>query len=187
MNREEQQWPLPNPRALPPSNPTPSQVGDGIGGLGGSDRAWEPSHGTSAGGRDRTREFSHGRHVAFICQGTLHPLPTPGFLPPSKPNPSKVGEGLIIPGYRGSRGASAAYGRGGGGGGTCALPGVSTLSFDRCFEHCCRSGPKLDIPSSTMNSTAIQESHLYPNISYPNQVLRTAFVCYCSLHIFYFS
>ncbi len=172
MKGDEQQWPLPNPRALPPSNPPPSHVGDGIGGLGIRERTWE---------------VAHGRHGAFICQGTRCPLPTPGLLPPSKPNPSKLGEGLIIPGYRGSCGASAASGRGGGGGETVALGRVATLSFPPRFEHCSRSGSQLGLPSSTINSTTIQEPHGYPNISYPTQLLRTALVCSYSLHLFYFS
>ena len=163
MNGEEQQWPLPNPRALPPSNPNPSQVGDGIGGLGGSDRAWEPSHGTSGGGRDRTREFSHGRHGAFMNHGTQHPVPTPGNLPPSNPHPSKVGDGLCIIGD-GDDGAA-------GGGGS--LP---TMSLAELLEQFTKSARATGSGHTTAYSSPSLVQILQPKISNPCGQLRTALV-----------
>ena len=165
MNGEKQQWPLPKPRALPPSNPNPSQVGDGIGGLGGRDRAWEPSHGTSAGGSDRAWELSHGRHDAFMNNGTRHPVPTPRFLPPSNPNPSKVGEGLII---HGDAGGAAA--------GVCALP---SMSLAELLEQFSRNGSgAVSSQTRAISSRIIPVKIEQPKPSNPTGQLRTALVCY---------
>ena len=163
MNGEERQWPLPNPRALPPSKPTHSHVSEDIDGLGGRDRAWEPSHGTSGGASDRTWEFSHGRHGAFICQGPLHPFPTPRILPPSNPPPSKVGDGLCIHGD----GGGGAAGRGG---------SLQPMSLAELLEQFCKSSRPTGSAHTTANSSPNMVQILQPKISKPCGQLRTALV-----------
>ena len=162
MNGEEQQWPLPNPRALPPSKPKPSQLGDRIGGLGGRDRAWEPSHGTS-GGRDRTWEFSHGRHGPFIGKGTRRPLHTPGFIPPSNPHPSKVGDGLCIHGD-------------GGGGAAGRVGSLQSMSLAELLEQFTKSSRATGSAHTSANSSPSLVQILQPKISKPCGQLRTALV-----------
>ena len=179
MNGEERQWPVPNPRALPPSKPTHSHVSDGIGGLGGRDRAWEPSHGTSYGGCDRTWEFSHGRHGAFICQGTRRPLPTPGFLPPSNPHPSKVGEGVIIQGYTDIRGGGALST--GGGGAAATRPGGegASMTFGQVLDLLSKNNPSQ--PTSSSSEIPLQINH--PEIRHPTKQGRISHVwCFVFPH-----
>ena len=177
MNGEERQWPLPNPRALPPSNPNPSHVGNGIerypamhslggGGHGGSDRAWEPSHGTSAGGSDRAWEPSHGRHGAFMNNGTRRPFPTPGFLPPSNPNASKVGDGLLIPGDHGGPAPAAVLGYV-----AAAATRIPTMPLAQLVEHSSRSVAHSGFPSYKW-ARPLQPQIIHPKIPYP------ALVCY---------
>ena len=168
MNVEELHWPFPNRRALPPSNPTPSQVSEGIGGLGGRDRTWEFSHGTSVGGSDRTWEFSHGRHGAFMCQGTRRPLPNPGFLPPSNPHPSKVGDGLIIQGDLDGRAAAAVPG-----GGAAANACIPAMPLAELVDHSRRNVSHSFFPSYQC-ARPLQAEVLHAKISYPTQQPRTA-------------
>ena len=155
MNGVEQQWPLPNPPALPPSKPNPSHVGDDIVCLGGSDRTWE---------------FSHGRHGAFMKQGPRHPFPTPRILPPSNPHPSKVGDGLIIQGDLGGRAAAA---RPGGVAAACA--GIPTMSFAEHIELSSRSAAHSGFPSHQC-ARPLQTQIIQPKNSYPTQQLRTPLV-----------
>ncbi len=154
MNGEEWQWPLPNPRDLPPSNPTPSHASEGIAGLGGRDRTWE---------------FSHGRHGAFMNQGTRRPLPNPGFLPSSNPHPSKVGDGLIT--HRNGGGG------GGGGGGAIRAGGEGpSMSFAQVLELLSKSSTS----QSGSNSTYIPLQIKHPEITHPTQQLSIA-------HVWFFS
>ncbi len=115
--------PSPAPGLIPPSHQTPSEVGDGhnggsgrvtllpLGGTGGRVRAAELPLGGTGGGGVRAAELpldgSGGRDGAMLSLGANaahsgegeHDLaPTPGILPPSHPNTSKVGEGLCIKG-----------------------------------------------------------------------------------------
>ncbi len=183
MDGEAQQGPLRTPRNPPPSHPNPSQVGHDIerypamhsldgGGHGGSDRAWEPSHGTSGGGSDRAWELSHGRHGAFMNNGTRRPFPTPGFLPPSNPNPSKVGDGLIIQGDRGGRTPAAVPG-----GVAAAGAGVPKAPLAELRELSSNSAARSGFPSNKC-ARPVQAQIIHPNILYPTHQLRTALVCY---------
>ncbi len=155
MIGEVQERPLPIPRALPPSNPNPSQVSEGIASLGGRDRTWA---------------FSHGRHSAFMDQRPRHPFPTPSILPPSNPHPSKVGDGLFIQGDLGGRDAAA---RPGGVAAACA--GIPTMSFAELVEHSSRSGSHTLFPSYQC-AGPLQAQVLHAKISDPTQQLRTAHV-----------
>ncbi len=101
--------PFPAPGLLPPSHPTPSEVGDGrsgergrvtllpLGGPGGGGvRAAELPRGGS-GGRDGAM-LSLGANYAQPGEAERGLATIPGLFPLSRPDPSKVGEGLSIQG-----------------------------------------------------------------------------------------
>ena len=106
--------PTPVPWLLPPSHPTPSEVGDGqlggsgrvpllpLGGTGGGVRAAELPLG-GPGGRDGAM-LSLGANYAQPGEAERGLSPTPGILPPSHPNPSKVGDGVYFNGDGGGGG-----------------------------------------------------------------------------------
>ena len=172
IDGETQQGPLRTPWNPPPSHPNPSHVGHAIerypamqslgGGHGGSDRAWEPSHGTS-GGSDRAWGPLHGRHGASMNQGTRRSFPTPWFLPPSNPHPAKVGDGLCIIGD-GDVGAA-------GGGGS-----LRTMSLAELLEQFTKSARATGSAHTTAYSSPSLVQILQPKISNPCGQLRTALV-----------
>ena len=97
--------PLPTPGFLPPSHPTPSEVGDGravgrgrvtplpLGGNGGGrGRVTRLPLGANAGGGDRDA-LSLGASARLLDEGARALAPAPGFIPSSWPTLSQVGEG----------------------------------------------------------------------------------------------
>ena len=163
--------PSPVPGLLPPSQPTPSEVGDGrsgergrvtllpLGGTGGGVRAAELPLGGS-GGRDGAM-LSLGANYAQPGEAERGLSPTPGILPPSRPNPSKVGDGVYF------------NGDGGGGGGR-----------SMSFSHLC----------SLLNAAPNKAASLPKNrrLSAPTQTtpthrLRILKVCFTLKAEFYFA
>ena len=100
------QGPLPTPGFLPPSDPNPSQVGDGrvggrgrvtplpLGGNGGRGRVTRLPLGANAGGgRGRVTRLPRVATAAQLREGERGHAPAPGFLPPSRPTLPQVGDG----------------------------------------------------------------------------------------------
>ncbi len=82
--------PSPVPGLLPPSHPTPSEVGDGRN--GGSGRVTLLPLGGSGGGV-RAAELPLGSNDAQPGEGEGGLSPFPLVIPPSQPTPPQVGEG----------------------------------------------------------------------------------------------
>ena len=147
--------PSPAPGLLPPSHPTPSEVGDGrsgemgrvtllpLVGSGGGVRAAElPLGGTS--------DAQPGEGVGGLSHN-------PGILPPSHPNPSKVGEGI--------------YFNGDGGGG-----GHRSSSF---FESTTTKGSTV----CPVEKRHLASSLPTPPLTFPTNTLKLALVCFFFLYV----
>ena len=143
--------PSPAPGLFPPSQPTPSQVGDGY--ISGGVRAAELPLGGTGGGGVRAAELPLGATAAHSGEEERGLSPTPGFLPPSHPNPSKVGDGIYF------------NGDGGGGG------GLRSSSF---FESTITKGSTV----CTVEKRHLASSLHTPPLTFPTNTLKLALVCF---------
>ena len=151
--------PSPAPGLLPPSHPTPSEVGDGR--RGESGRVTLLPLGGTGGGGVRAAELPLGANDAQPGEAERGLSPTPGILPPSHPNPSKVGDGV--------------YFNGDGGGG-----GVRSMSF----SHLCSL---LNAAPNKAASLAKNRHLSAPTQTTPTHRLRILKVCFILKSVFYFA
>ena len=106
-------------------------------------------------------------------QGPRHPFPTPRILPPSKPHPSKVGDGVIIQGNTGIRGGGALSG-GARASAAAIRPGAecSSMTFGQVLDLLTKNNPS----QSTSSSSQIPVQINQPEITHPTQQLSIAHV-----------